>query len=72
MVVDPSLLEENVQEGQMTIACNAHGELCTVSKAGGVAISLEQLTKCASIANVKVSEVAEMLKRVVRNENTKS
>jgi len=36
IVVDPSLKEEAVMDGRMTIALNEFGEICAVQKAGGI------------------------------------
>ncbi|KAJ1550107.1 hypothetical protein HK096_008714, partial [Nowakowskiella sp. JEL0078] len=50
MVVDPTLLEEQVQEGHITFVLNIHRELCSISKAGGCALDLETIVQCSKIA----------------------
>ncbi|KAJ3057299.1 Exosome complex component RRP45 [Rhizophlyctis rosea] len=61
-VVDPSLLEEQIQEGDMTFVINIHRELCTLSKAGGIPIEGSQILHCANIAAIKAAEITELIK----------
>ncbi|KAJ3151411.1 Exosome complex component RRP45 [Geranomyces michiganensis] len=61
-VVDPSLLEEQCAEGDMTFVVNRHGDVCTLSKAGGVAVEAGQVIHCARIAAAKAEEMTEMIK----------
>jgi exosome complex component RRP45 len=43
LVVDPSLQEERVMDGRMTVIMNNFREICAVHKAGGVLLSPEQV-----------------------------
>ncbi|KAJ3157921.1 Exosome complex component RRP45 [Geranomyces variabilis] len=61
-VVDPTLLEEQCAEGDVTFVVNRHGEVCTLSKAGGVAVEAGQVIHCARIAAAKAEEVTDMIK----------
>ncbi|KAI8900492.1 ribosomal protein S5 domain 2-type protein [Globomyces pollinis-pini] len=64
-VIDPNWMEEQVQEGDITFVINVHREICTLSKAGGVPISMEKVLQCASIAGVKVAELNKILKDAI-------
>ena len=44
LAVDPNLEEEGVMEGRMTIAMNAHQEVCVLQLTGGVAILPDQVS----------------------------
>lgn len=43
LVVDPSLQEERVMDGRLTITVNNFREICSVHKSGGVALTTEQV-----------------------------
>ncbi|KAI9092148.1 ribosomal protein S5 domain 2-type protein [Phlyctochytrium arcticum] len=64
-VVDPSLVEEQVRECDMTFVVNKHREICTLSKAGGTPIAMEQILNCANIAAAKAEEVTNLIKEAV-------
>ena len=66
LVLDPCLAEEQVSEGSLTFVINIHGELCTLSKAGGVPITREQVLQCAQIASVKVQAVTNLIKDAIK------
>ncbi len=59
--MDPSLLEEQVQEGSMTIVTNIHRELCALCKAGGVAIESAKFMECVQIALHKTRQITELV-----------
>ncbi len=44
LLVDPSLSEEGVMEGQLVIAMNVHREICALQMTGGVAIEQDQVS----------------------------
>jgi exosome complex component RRP45 len=60
-VVDPSLKEELVFNGKMTLTLTVQGDLCTINKSGSPAMSPELLLQCTQIAAVKVSELHTVL-----------
>lgn len=61
MVVDPTFLEEQVKEGDMTITLNVHKEVCALSKAGGIPMEIDQILQCTTIAVVKVAEITAQI-----------
>ncbi|EGF77586.1 hypothetical protein BATDEDRAFT_91577 [Batrachochytrium dendrobatidis JAM81] len=64
-VIDPSLLEEQAQDGDMTIVVNIHRELCTLSKAGGTPISPEQVIHCANVAAIKSADITQLIRQAI-------
>ncbi|KAG0231754.1 Exosome complex component RRP45 [Actinomortierella wolfii] len=61
VIVDPTLLEEQVKEGDMTMTLNIHKEVCALSKAGGISLEMDQILQCTRIAVVKVTELTEQI-----------
>ncbi|RPB24003.1 hypothetical protein L211DRAFT_861976 [Terfezia boudieri ATCC MYA-4762] len=45
VLIDATLQEEQLREGDMTITLNKHGEVCQISKAGGTAVILMSFTE---------------------------
>ncbi|KAK9727653.1 3'-5'-exoribonuclease [Basidiobolus ranarum] len=67
LVVDANLLEEQLRTGDMTIAMNSHREICTLSKAGGIPLDIEQVFRCSKIAAVKVQEITEQIQNALKS-----
>jgi exosome complex RNA-binding protein Rrp42 (RNase PH superfamily) len=68
LVVDPSYLEEQVKEGDMTITMNIHKEICALSKAGGIPLEMDQVVRCSQIAQVKVADISEMIQKALEED----
>lgn len=66
LVVDPSWKEEKVCNGRMTITLNAQHELCAMQKAGGVALTVQQLVQATQVAQVKVVELSAAVEAALR------
>jgi len=66
ILVDPSLKEELVMSGRMTMTLNSLREVCAVQKAGGTPISVDQVVQCATIAAVKVQEITEVIQTALK------
>lgn len=62
IVIDPSLLEEQTHQGEMTFVINMHREICTLSKAGGTPITVDQVLHCADLAALKSTEITQLIK----------
>lgn len=67
-MVDPSYLEEQVKEGDMTITMNIHKEICALSKAGGIPLEMDQVVRCSQIAQVKVADISEMIQKALEED----
>ncbi|KAJ2168820.1 3'-5'-exoribonuclease [Coemansia sp. RSA 551] len=65
MVIDPSLLEEQARVSWFTVTLNAHKEVCALNKAGGVALTHEQIKRCVQVAVAKVEEINEKIQEAV-------
>ncbi|KAF9423482.1 Exosome complex component RRP45 [Podila epigama] len=61
MIVDPTHLEEQIKEGDMTLTLNVHKEVCAMSKAGGIPMEVDQILQCSKIAVVKVAEITAQI-----------
>jgi len=70
LVLDPSLKEELVMGGRLTITINKHGEVCGVQKGGGVGVSASELMRCLRLASTKAAVLTETLKKVVEVHET--
>ena len=57
LVVDATLREEQCSEGGIVIAANKSGELCVISKQGGVPTDALLLLGCVDAAVKKVKEL---------------
>jgi exosome complex component RRP45 len=71
MVVDPTFLEEQVKEGDMTITLNVHKEVCALSKAGGIPMEIDQILQCTKIAVVKVAEITAQIQAALESDAKK-
>lgn len=49
-VIDPSLIEQRLSAGLMSVALNAQRELCVVQKMGGVPLAVEDVLGIIDIA----------------------
>ncbi|KAJ3300325.1 Exosome complex component RRP45 [Borealophlyctis nickersoniae] len=67
-VVDPTFLEEQVMDGDMTYVVNIHRELCTLRKAGGLPIDIQQVIYCGQIAAVKAEEITNLIKKALEED----
>lgn len=62
-LVDATLQEEQLRDGDMTITLNKFGEVCQIAKAGGLSIGALALLQCARVALVKVQEITAFIQR---------
>jgi exosome complex component RRP45 len=60
-LVDATWLEEQVRVASCTVGMNKHGEICQVSKMGGLPVDAITLLKCANTAVQKVKEFSQLL-----------
>ncbi|KAJ2582920.1 3'-5'-exoribonuclease [Coemansia sp. RSA 1836] len=66
LVLDPTLLEEQVQVSSFTITLNSHREICALNKAGGIPLSPAQIQRCTQVALAKVDEVNEKIQLALK------
>lgn len=65
-VVDPTVLEEQIQTTSLTVCMNANGEICMLSKAGGLALAPEQIQWCTRAALEKVDQLNDKIKQTLQ------
>ncbi|KAK7530170.1 ribosomal protein S5 domain 2-type protein [Phyllosticta citribraziliensis] len=61
MVVDATMAEEQVREGEIIITMNKFGELCQIAKYGGEAIDPVAVLQCTNVALAKVQALAKYI-----------
>ncbi|KAL7271481.1 3'-5'-exoribonuclease [Rhizina undulata] len=72
-LIDATLQEEKLRDGDMTITLNKHGEVCQIAKAGGLPIEAVALLKYVKVALVKVQEITEfILKRLKEDQDART
>lgn len=72
VLLDAVTAEERIREGEMVVSVNKFGELCQVSKAGGVAVDAVTLLKCTKMAVEKVKTVdAFIQKKLAEDEKSR-
>lgn len=57
LLLDPTLREEQVCEGEVIVAANREGEVCQIKKLGGTPAEAVTLLRCVDIALGKVKEL---------------
>ncbi|KAK0228241.1 ribosomal protein S5 domain 2-type protein [Armillaria fumosa] len=67
-VLDPTLLEQRLSAGLMSVALNAQRELCVVQKMGGVPLVAEDVLKIINIAVTKAKELDALVKDSLRED----
>lgn len=67
-VVDATLQEEQLRDGDMTVTLNKHGEVCQISKAGGVPLDALSLHRDMNLALVKVREITAFIAKRLKED----
>lgn len=60
-MVDPSLLEQRLSGGQLSIALNVQREICVLQKAGGVPTTPDEVLRLIKIAVVIVEDLDKLV-----------
>lgn len=63
VILDPSLKEESVAEGILTLTMNKHKEICCIQKSGGLAMSFEQINRCTKVAAQKAQQLTALINK---------
>ena len=61
VLVDATLQEQQMSEGEMVITANRHGEICQIAKLGGVPTDALVLLRCVDVAVAKVREMSKAM-----------
>ena len=68
VVVDPTLREQQVCEGEMVVTANRTGEVCQISKMGGVPAEAVGVLRAVEVAVGKVRELSEVVRKAVEED----
>lgn len=69
VIVDATLAEEQVRDGEVVVSINRHGEVCQIAKYGGVPVDPVMMLNCTSVALEKVKGLhAFVQKRIEQDE----
>lgn len=60
-LLDATWSEEQVRVGSCTISMNKHGEICQMSKLGGMPVEAVSLLQCTGVGLTKVKELSSLL-----------
>lgn len=71
ILVDSTLREEQVREGEMVITMNQHGEICQIAKQGGFPVDALTLISCTGQALLKTREITELILKKLKDDKTK-
>ncbi|KAI9760967.1 MAG: hypothetical protein M4579_001343 [Chaenotheca gracillima] len=63
VLIDATLQEEQVREGELIITLNRQGEVCQMAKLGGVPVDALTLLKCANATLGKVRDIDSLITR---------
>lgn len=70
VLIDSSLREEQIREGEMIITMNRHGEVCQIAKLGGIPVNAMTLLNCTAVAFTKVKEITEFISNRLQTDAT--
>jgi exosome complex component RRP45 len=62
VIVDATLQEQQVSEGELVVTANSQGEVCQIAKMGGVPVDAVALLRCTEVAMVKVAALSRVLR----------
>jgi exosome complex RNA-binding protein Rrp42 (RNase PH superfamily) len=68
VIVDPSAAEENASDGLLTVSVNRHGELCGVTKAGGVGLTQSSIETLVKLASLRVIEIQKKVNDAIESD----
>lgn len=68
LLLDSTLIEEQVCAGEVLVAANVEGEVCMVQKMGGVPVDAIVLLQCVDMALQKANEIGTVLKRALEQD----
>jgi exosome complex component RRP45 len=62
-ILDASLREEQVREGEVIVTVNQYGEVCQIAKLGGVSVEPMTMLQIVSIAESKAKEIDQIISK---------
>jgi exosome complex component RRP45 len=67
-LVDATLQEEQLRDGDMTITLNRYGDVCQIAKAGGLPMEATALHHCLQMALVKAEDITALLAQCLKED----
>lgn len=71
VLLDATLLEEQLRAGSCSISMNRHGEVCNIAKLGGVPVDAVGMLHCTNVALAKVKEISTFISRRLAEDGKK-
>ena len=71
LVVDATLRESKVSEGEVIVTANQQGEVCQIAKLGGVPADAVLLLKCVELATEKTAQLSSIVAEAVKKDEDK-
>jgi exosome complex component RRP45 len=68
LLLDLTLREEQVCEGEVLVAANREGEVCQIKKLGGAPAGAVALLRCVDVALSKVKELCAIVQRALEKD----
>lgn len=67
-VVDTTLQEELIRNGEVTVTINRHGELCQILKSGGVPLDANKFSECIVAAQRRAMSLSDYLQQRLKEQ----
>jgi exosome complex RNA-binding protein Rrp42 (RNase PH superfamily) len=64
--MDPTQMEEAVQSGSVLVGVTNYRELCSLLKAGGVAIEMDKILHFSDLAFTQVGELTRIIQEQIK------
>lgn len=61
VLVDATLLEQQLSEAEMVVTANRHGEVCQVAKLGGLSTDAVELLRWIEVALSRIRELDKII-----------
>ena len=71
LVVDATLQESRVSEGEVIVTANRQGEVCQIAKLGGVPVDALLLLRCVELASEKAARISGIVSEAVTKDTEK-
>lgn len=65
VLVDATLQEQRISEGEMVVTANKQGEVCQIAKLGGMPTDALVLLGCVDLALGKISELSKVVSAAI-------
>ncbi|CAH8260273.1 unnamed protein product [Arabidopsis lyrata] len=70
LVMDPTVVEEAVMSGRMTVTVNANGDICAIQKPGEEGVNQSVILHCLRLASSRAAATTKIIREAVRLKHT--